>query len=897
MSRSISHTRHLYVEAEVASAQQKSARLGDVEGNLFWAIERDLSGKGNAVFKKLFESTDEDVSIANSGLVLSVLMLYHRWFEALAKETQHSTVQSTEDVDGNGDGSNHINTSHSHRVALARKYLVAASVKVTTSPKSRISTNCSMVAITSNIDDLLEAEKILLEQQIKPPFDMNEMTEWTEHLSYPTALNSEENLFGLDAKRLVTLFCLLLEKNRRLWKLPAEDFEEERENAIHWETKLIQCSQLLYLVDDHERRQIWGVSSGLENDSDGKKRKNNSKSRKKKNTHHQPSPDKPQFIIQTLEYVSKNLSQDWHKYFSILTSNSRKCYTRPIVYLWNIFFKYAMADGDNFLLLILLSNLELLVKGKKDSFSMGSDRLKLANCCMYISRGSKLAQIPPNVVLDDICAEPIVKKCLMLYDEIPYTAPFDAEKFAKRRKLIIPMDFIDIHTPRGQNSKIDTVVTLNKHASKSKIDIASWKESEIAKSHGKGIVFKANQNTPGSEETVMSHYIKHGLRMQENNTLFDPYQQVAHKLYLDEEAATTSRGSDSGKIAVKNYEQFVAKFGAPLPKIPDEVLKEKIVAAKSKKDNKRKNTAESLNDLFGAAKDSACEISPSSKRRRVELVTRRPRQKVGVINLLISTRIAGSADKILHSDTEGPKLWYGAGSCYKGPFWLNDEKDVVNLQLATYRYSILKDLWNRGQFLSTLDYITVDNPTDVNKKPVFLAYSLSGTTIVHDDNLDKWSEKVANIASMVDSAQKEKLDENLFNILAHFLCRYLLSMGESQMDKILCLPAGNYLSVEFEQKRKRLPLFNEENLEVEKLSIFGLLFTKKPSKKILTTLTGGILKHRDALLSLLQNIEKIDDAEYKRLAQELFLSKKEILTTTILQQRIKTVVHCLNKIN
>lgn len=83
-----------YDFGEVASALQKSLRRGLEEDALYWAVELDLSGYGEYVWKRLRVVCSEDIGIAEPLLPAVIQSLYTTWAE-IRKKTK-GTSQTSE---------------------------------------------------------------------------------------------------------------------------------------------------------------------------------------------------------------------------------------------------------------------------------------------------------------------------------------------------------------------------------------------------------------------------------------------------------------------------------------------------------------------------------------------------------------------------------------------------------------------------------------------------------------------------------------------------------------------------------------------------------------------------------------------------------------------------------
>ncbi len=84
-----------YLCGEVTSALQKDIRRGNEREALFWAIELELAGYGNYVWKRLRIIATEDVGLGEPMLAVLVRTLYENWMEQRKTDkgnTQHANL-------------------------------------------------------------------------------------------------------------------------------------------------------------------------------------------------------------------------------------------------------------------------------------------------------------------------------------------------------------------------------------------------------------------------------------------------------------------------------------------------------------------------------------------------------------------------------------------------------------------------------------------------------------------------------------------------------------------------------------------------------------------------------------------------------------------------------------
>jgi replication-associated recombination protein RarA len=72
--------------SECISALQKAIRRGDEDGALHWAVELEMSGFGEWVFRRLRVIASEDVGLAEPGIASEVGALYTAWTDLRKKK-------------------------------------------------------------------------------------------------------------------------------------------------------------------------------------------------------------------------------------------------------------------------------------------------------------------------------------------------------------------------------------------------------------------------------------------------------------------------------------------------------------------------------------------------------------------------------------------------------------------------------------------------------------------------------------------------------------------------------------------------------------------------------------------------------------------------------------------
>jgi replication-associated recombination protein RarA len=85
--RYILRTRGGYLLSEVVSALQKSIRRGLLDEAAYWAVEMDLSGYSEYLWRRLRIITSEDIGPANPSLPATIGALYQWWQAAKSKPT------------------------------------------------------------------------------------------------------------------------------------------------------------------------------------------------------------------------------------------------------------------------------------------------------------------------------------------------------------------------------------------------------------------------------------------------------------------------------------------------------------------------------------------------------------------------------------------------------------------------------------------------------------------------------------------------------------------------------------------------------------------------------------------------------------------------------------------
>jgi len=74
---------HGFVIDEVLSVLQKSIRRSLPEDSIYWAIQLDISGFGNACFNRLKLIASEDIALAEPAVVCLLSEAYKKWKKAV----------------------------------------------------------------------------------------------------------------------------------------------------------------------------------------------------------------------------------------------------------------------------------------------------------------------------------------------------------------------------------------------------------------------------------------------------------------------------------------------------------------------------------------------------------------------------------------------------------------------------------------------------------------------------------------------------------------------------------------------------------------------------------------------------------------------------------------------
>ncbi|MBI4288950.1 MAG: hypothetical protein HY671_11035 [Chloroflexi bacterium] len=78
--------RNGYDFGEVASALQKAVRRGNEADALYWAVELDISGYGEYLWKRLRIMSSEDIGLAEPMMPATIRAFYESWLELHRKK-------------------------------------------------------------------------------------------------------------------------------------------------------------------------------------------------------------------------------------------------------------------------------------------------------------------------------------------------------------------------------------------------------------------------------------------------------------------------------------------------------------------------------------------------------------------------------------------------------------------------------------------------------------------------------------------------------------------------------------------------------------------------------------------------------------------------------------------
>jgi replication-associated recombination protein RarA len=181
--RFILRTRGGYLLSEVVSALQKSIRRGLLDDSAYWAVELDLSGYSEYLWRRLRIITSEDVGPANPHLPATVNALYGWWQAAKAKR-------------GSG----------------AELFLMHALLLLCRSPKTRVVDHLTAVAYLGHDDELWDIPDYALDKHTERG---REMGRGYDHF-FETAARVSPEAPDPDKDRLEPLERELLDRGRRM---------------------------------------------------------------------------------------------------------------------------------------------------------------------------------------------------------------------------------------------------------------------------------------------------------------------------------------------------------------------------------------------------------------------------------------------------------------------------------------------------------------------------------------------------------------------------------------------------------------------------------------------------------------------------------------------------------
>lgn len=168
--------RNGYAFGEVASALQKAVRRGNETDALYWAVELDISGYSEYLWKRLRIMSSEDVGLAEPMMPATVRALYESWLELHRKKD---------------DGE--------------RLFLIHAVLLLVRARKSRLVDNCLIASYGNHlagkeIPDYALDKHTLRGKSMGRGFD--HFLEVGAHLENHTPLKGEQE-YGEEARRLL----------------------------------------------------------------------------------------------------------------------------------------------------------------------------------------------------------------------------------------------------------------------------------------------------------------------------------------------------------------------------------------------------------------------------------------------------------------------------------------------------------------------------------------------------------------------------------------------------------------------------------------------------------------------------------------------------------------------
>jgi hypothetical protein len=310
------------------------------------------------------------------------------------------------------------------------------------------------------------------------------------------------------------------------------DKDAEEDIAIRLETNLVMLCHLIYAVDSIEKRTVVNFKS--------------------------------RFITNALAIFG----DVWKHEFTKISGKAEKIFTKPIIWCYATLLEKANQESNKPLMLTLLGLLEMTAR------DLGDVRLNFIDAVLLTVRHKMLKWKMEEVNQDTICEEPEIAQYMKLYDECaPGSNELkDPEKLSIRRKFFMKEEYLDKTTFRGKGR--DTMSNFNAGVEALGVDISSWSEEEINKSHGKGVIMnkKQSQQLP----TYTYFHLEVGCYLcPEQMYISDPYEQKACKIYLDEEEAFTPDKCKASYILSRRYPAWVAAFTSKIIDDYDNVQQKK----------------------------------------------------------------------------------------------------------------------------------------------------------------------------------------------------------------------------------------------------------------------------------------------------------------------------------
>jgi len=488
-------SRHLYDMDELHSASIISARTGNVFNKGFVDVEADLSGRSEDAWRWNMQVLTDEIGLADHLLPLYFLIARMRWTDAISEYGANQQPKKT---------SMKQLKALSHVVPKARELLVAASVLVTRSPKSRLVASAMLPTMVKNdtferLADVWQNiapavnEAIAVAPRVpstwKPVAWLLDVAD--QPITAPGNLVRQDagNVFALDPFRLGCLWLHLLRETSTLWAKTAA-ITKQQDDDVHKnaetgtaaaapdnttssaastivaeaeasETLLLAATHLLMSIDLVERRVLPDEAA------------------------------RPTFAFMPL-HQDQNLKK-WQKYFPEIVENSdvsRKVarlafWRRPIAWMWSTLLSQIplpLAPS----VLTVLSLLELLAQG------IANERTIPILAVLLTARRDTLDWTRmTHVDLLALTREPEVARVLDLYSEYPATEALDVERLKQRRHLDL-RSMVDKYCLRSGYTKADAntgFALMAYDSSTLHLDLAAhWPSEELLKSHGPVVV-------------------------------------------------------------------------------------------------------------------------------------------------------------------------------------------------------------------------------------------------------------------------------------------------------------------------------------------------------------------------------------------------------------------------